>query len=204
VNSREKILSRIRNRKMMETALPDLSRKLTTWDDPIGRFRETVSAVGGHTERLSDPSLLPSVIEKLDDYQAASRVASNSFIAKLDLDDLTRSASPHSLADIDLFIADGDIGVAENGAIWVTDEKLVHNAALFITQHLILTVYGSAIVNNMHEAYEKIDPQESHFGVFISGPSKTADIEQSLVIGAHGARSLMVYIVDDSETGESE
>lgn len=204
MNSREEILSRLRNRKTIATVLPDLDHDLIIWDDPIGRFRETVAAVGGKTERLDTSSLLPSAIMELDVYKTASRVASNSVLAKMPLDDLTNADSPHSLADIDLFIADGQIGVAENGAIWITDEKLVYSASLFITQHLILTVCSRTIVNNMHEAYEKIDPKESRFGVFISGPSKTADIEQALVIGAHGARSMMVYIVDDSESGENK
>jgi L-lactate dehydrogenase complex protein LldG len=44
----------------------------------------------------------------------------------------------------------------------------------------------------MHAAYEELGKVKSSFGLFLSGPSKTADIEQSLVIGAHGARSLTV------------
>ncbi len=65
----------------------------------------------------------------------------------------------------------------------------------FITQHLVVLLDESSLVGNMTEAYQKIDIDQDGFGVFIAGPSKTADIEQSLVIGAQGARSFMVIIV---------
>ncbi len=65
----------------------------------------------------------------------------------------------------------------------------------FICQHLILVIDDENFVANMHEAYQKIDTNKSGYGTFIAGPSKTADIEQALVIGAHGPRSLKVFIV---------
>lgn len=49
----------------------------------------------------------------------------------------------------------------------------------------------------MHQAYKKLSSNAIDFGVFISGPSKTADIEQSLVIGAHGALSLSVFLKEN-------
>ena len=48
----------------------------------------------------------------------------------------------------------------------------------------------------MHQAYDSIDVAKEGFGAFIAGPSKTADIEQSLVIGAHGARSATIYVIE--------
>ena len=97
-----------------------------------------------------------------------------------------------SLAEVEVLEIDGEFGVAENGAIWLIDEALPHRVAPFICQHLVINV--SKIVPNMHAAYEELKKTSSSFGLFLAGPSKTADIEQSLVIGAHGARSLTVVI----------
>jgi L-lactate dehydrogenase complex protein LldG len=97
-----------------------------------------------------------------------------------------------SLAEVEVLEIDGAFGVAENGAIWLTEDALPHRVAPFICQHLVIHV--QKIVPNMHEAYEELNYPTSGFGLFLAGPSKTADIEQSLVIGAHGARSLTVVI----------
>lgn len=89
----------------------------------------------------------------------------------------------------------GSLGVSENGAIWIEESKMKNRLLPFICQHLILVIDSDKIVAKMHEAYRRIKINLEGFGVFIAGPSKTADIEQSLVIGAHGARSLKVYVL---------
>ena len=195
MSSREEILARIRSNSQEAAPHPDLDQSWITWPDPIARFEESVTAVGGQAVRLENAEELTAAVTALEVYKSADRVASCSTHTNLGGGALNEVDDPHTLEDLDLFIADGVLGVAENGAVWLTDESIAHRVALFITQYLILTVESRRIVNNMYEAYQQIQVGTPDFGVFISGPSKTADIEQSLVIGAHGARSLMVFII---------
>ncbi len=110
--------------------------------------------------------------------------------------DIAKVDDPHHLENVDCAVLRGHFCVAENGAIWVTDDNVKHRVLYFIPQHISLVVPASQIVHNMHEAYSRITIGAHLLAGFISGPSKTADIKQSLVIGAHGARSLTLYLVD--------
>jgi L-lactate dehydrogenase complex protein LldG len=110
--------------------------------------------------------------------------------------DLAAVADPHELADLDVAAIPGELGVAENGAVWVKGESLgPHRAVFVIPEHLVLVVRAADVVNDLQEAYRRLTLPRPGYGLFISGPSKTADIEQSLVIGAHGARSCAVFVV---------
>jgi L-lactate dehydrogenase complex protein LldG len=107
---------------------------------------------------------------------------------------LPATTDARSLRNVDVAIIKGDWGIAENGAIWVPQEQLPARVLPFITQHLILLLPTDKIVETMHDAYHYIRPDTTPFGVLIAGPSKTADIEQSLVKGAQGARSALVVL----------
>ncbi len=85
------------------------------------------------------------------------------------------------------------LGVAENSALWVPETFV--RVLPFIGQHFVLLIQASSLVHNMHEAYDRLGFGHDGFAAFIAGPSKTADIEQSLVLGAHGPRSLGIYLL---------
>jgi L-lactate dehydrogenase complex protein LldG len=116
------------------------------------------------------------------------------------LKDLTAS----QLMETDIAYLHGVIAVAENGAIWLNETRMVNRLLPFICQQLVLVIQKEDIVATMHQAYHQIDTFKEGFGVFIAGPSKTADIEQSLVIGAHGPLSLKVMVYSNRmKTGNS-
>ena len=98
--------------------------------------------------------------------------------------------------DIELAIIGAELGVAENGAVWIKGDLLNQRVLPFICQHLAVILKKENIVATMHDAYEKINNEKYGFSTFIAGPSKTADIEQSLVLGAHGPRSMTVFLID--------
>lgn len=96
--------------------------------------------------------------------------------------------------ETDSLTIEGEFLVAENGAIWIEPAADVERSSIFLAEHLVIEVPKNEIVSNMHEAYERLKGRDFSYGTFISGPSKTADIEQSLVIGAQGPRSCMVVL----------
>lgn len=106
---------------------------------------------------------------------------------------------PHELADVDVGVVRAQFGVAESGAIWLTQEDLVVDALAFLSQHLIVLLDPKQIVSDMHEAYRRVRLDETAFGCFMMGPSATADVEATLVHGAQGARSLNLLFLPPAQ-----
>jgi len=102
---------------------------------------------------------------------------------------------PHSLEDVDVGVIRAKFGVAENGAVWLTQEDLIVNALGFLSQHLIILLDPDKIVGNMHSAYKKVELEKHNYGCFMMGPSATADINAVHIDGAQGARSLNVFFI---------
>lgn len=109
------------------------------------------------------------------------------------------SGDPHELAELDLVVCESALGVAENGAVWLATSDSMARAALLLAQRVVVVVSERDLVRDLHEAYARLDVRAYPFGAFVAGPSKTADIEQALVIGAHGPKAFTVLLVRDDE-----
>jgi L-lactate dehydrogenase complex protein LldG len=102
---------------------------------------------------------------------------------------------PHELNDVDVGVVRSPLGVAETGAVWLTQTELVVNALGVLSQHLVVLLDPEAVVGTMHDAYGQLDLAASPYGVFLAGPSATGDIEGVIIHGAQGARSLTVLLL---------
>ena len=200
MSSRNDILQRIRQHVIPSESLPVHSQAGVQYPDPIAQFCEVLKMVGGRGVQVATRAEAEAQLHELPQYQSAKKrvsacpgVGETNFRADLVTD-------PHDFDDVDFAVLPGQLAVAENAAVWVTDEHVPHRVLYFLTQHLALVVPSRAIVHNLGQAYPHVTVGTRPFTAWISGPSKTADIEQSLVIGAHGPRSLVVFLVDELPT----
>lgn len=114
----------------------------------------------------------------------------------IDSIDLNTITDPKQLNNTHIAIIKAEFAVCENGALWIDLTNFKFKIIPFICENLIVVLYKSDIVATMIDAYERIENEEYAYGTFIAGPSKTADIEQTLVTGAQGARRLLVVIIE--------
>lgn len=194
MSSKEAILNSIRkNNKVQSVELPNSYENFgITFEDKFQKFSEMLEAVGGKALLINKEDLDKTIKEL---YPDEKQIATNVETCNLGNFDVNEADDEHDLKDIDLAVVKGNFAVAENGAVWIKDENNKHRCLYFIAQNIITVVEEKEILNNMHEAYLQIDFDEAGWGAFISGPSKTADIEQSLVIGAHGPKSGYVIFI---------
>ena len=192
---KEDFLNKLRKNTHVQYDMPDMKIEGIQYKDTIQQFVDMTKSVGGHVMEAKKGDDLNEVVRKV--YPEAKVFASHLpeiTIAEKNPDTV---AEANDLNGTDVGIVRGEVGVAENGCVWIP-QTMKEKAVLFISEYLVIFLDKKNVVNNMHEAYARIEMDPKYnFGTFISGPSKTADIEQALVMGAQAARGVTVVLLDD-------
>ena len=197
MSNKEDILKRYRANVREKFDMPDLSDiKAITYHDPLVQFIKMTESVGGHVIEVKEGQDINQLVKEM--YPDAKEIASNLpeiTIATRNPDTVGRA---RDLNGTDVGIIRGQFGVAENACVWIP-QTMKEKAVCFISENLVILLPKSQIVNNMHEAYKRIefDKEYDGYGTFISGPSKTADIAQVLVMGAQAARSAAILLLPE-------
>lgn len=189
---KEELFDKLRRNTARQYDMPDLQKvQAIQYNNVVEQFAEMSRTVGGRVKRISRADDVNTVITEL--YPDAKVFASALPYINIAQRNPDTVAEAGDLNGTDVAILEGEVGVAENGCIWVP-QTMKEKAVMFISEELVIIIDAASIVNNMHEGYRRIKVPELGYGCWISGPSKTADIEQALVMGAQAARGVTVLI----------
>ena len=193
MSTREKILEAVLKNQPPAIALPDLSMFKGDNNDLVKKYMDVFKTIGGTVFLADDIAALKTLINENFDTTKRTVTTLNELSAGFEL--ISATADPHTYDNVELAIIRAHFSVAENGAVWLTEEVMGQRIIPYICQHLAVVINADDILPTLHEAYEKIGAGDYGFGGFIGGPSKTADIEQALVLGAHGPLTMTVFIM---------
>ena len=197
MSNKEDILKKYRSNIHERFEMPDLSDITPiTYKEPLSQFIEMSENVGGNIIEVKENQDINALVKEL--YPDAKEIASNLSEITIATRNPDTIENAQALNGTDVGIIRGMFGVAENGCIWIP-QQMKEKAVCFISENIVILLRKSQIVNNMHEAYKQIafDSKYDGYGTFISGPSKTADIAQVLVMGAQAARSVTILLMPD-------
>ncbi|MEO6327958.1 MAG: LUD domain-containing protein [Ginsengibacter sp.] len=193
MNTREKILEAVLKNQPAVTPLPDITIFKGDENSKVEKYINVFKSIGGSAYLVDDISAVKKFIN--ENFDVTKRIITTLPELTDIAETLAITNDPHTLEDIELAVIRAHFGVAENGAVWLTEELMGQRITPYICQHLAVVINTESIVPSLHEAYEKIGAGDYGFGGFIGGPSKTADIEQALVLGAHGPLTMTVFIL---------
>lgn len=193
MDGRSKILEALGKDIQRESPLPVIPESGTMLPDPVAKFTAVLESIGGNTLAVDHWDEIDWHLNQ----RYENRARRINLIPELRnvTGDAAFNGDAHQFENVTVTIIRGHFGVAENGAVWITDDCMGDRALPFICEHLAVVIRSPDILPTLHDAYTRIGKDSYDFGTFIAGPSKTADIEQSLVLGAHGPKSMTVFLM---------
>jgi len=192
VSSRDDILARVRKNQPAPQPMPAIPTFDVDIGSPLERFKAAVIRMGGKVADAPSDGDLTALIGRLFPDAKVVCSATSDVVGNRPLGDVRK---PADLDDVDVGVVRAVYGVAETGSVWLTEAEFKVNTLGFLAQHLVVLLDPAKIVANLHHAYRERAHFDARYGVFMTGPSATADIEGVLIHGAQGIRTLTIVPV---------
>ncbi len=157
----------------------------------------SINSVGGAMEYIG------KVLQELnipvvgaDSTAMINEMISTSGIKMADVSSKSADERKRSLAEINCAIVGPSYAVADTGSLVFLMDDTLTSYPHYLCDNTIAIVKKENIVANQFELFEKLNVEKSKNMFFVTGPSRTADIEKVLVLGAHGPGRLIVISID--------
>jgi L-lactate dehydrogenase complex protein LldG len=191
MTSRDEILARVRKNQPAPQPRPSIPAFEVAGRPLLDEFKAALVRMGGKLADAPANGDFDALVRRLFSEAKVVVSATPEATGNRSLDAVHK---PTDLHDVDVGVVRAAFGVAETGSLWLTETEFRVNALGFLAQHLVVLLDPARIVCNLHSAYRERARFDAHYGVFMTGPSATADIEGVLIHGAQGIRSLTVVL----------
>lgn len=102
------------------------------------------------------------------------------------------------LAETQAAFVDAEYAVADIGSLVVIYDDTPSSLPHFLPDTIFVMVRPEQLLANLFELFEKLPSEKARNMTLITGPSRTADVEKILVLGAHGPRRLVVFMLEEA------
>lgn len=209
--SREQILTKIRNALIDKTDMPypdiDLTRPVMHMPDleqglEVIFAQELIKAKGNFIYCENEIQFIEYLKALLNEKKWPQVWTSSDKIQRiLEAGQLSFSVDPPENSDMLVGLSAAEKLIAQTGTILLSDRSAGNKKAIALPDIQLVMAYASQVVLSLKEAFRDIrlvypDRLPSQL-TFVTGPSQTADIEKTLVMGAHGPKALYLFLIDD-------
>jgi L-lactate dehydrogenase complex protein LldG len=114
---------------------------------------------------------------------------------------IIEASDPKSIADAPVGLSDADLAIAETGSVLLAENALAARIVSMLTLTHFVLVPEKRIVPMLDDAGARLreltqaGPDQRHYLSFVTGPSRTSDIERVLTIGVQGPKTVCVIVV---------
>ncbi len=173
-------------------------------DSETERFLSEVNKLSGKAERL-EPSNIRSALQFLvteqDIHKATvwntprlNQLKITTYLSLLGVELVSPNADKHILAQCDIGITEADYLLPETGTLVLRSSAERPRAVSLAPRVHLAIVQPTTLRADMHQVFA--EAKDSNYLVFITGPSRTADIELTVTLGVHGPKNLYVWMTD--------
>jgi len=164
-----------------------------------------IKKLSGVGQKLSTPeidSALKTLVEKQNIKKATAwetpylrQLGITEILNALGVELVSPNASKHEMALCDLGITEADFLLPETGTLVLRSSAEKPRAVSLLPRIHLAIVRPEMLRADMHQVFA--EAKDSHYLVFITGPSRTADIELTVTLGVHGPKNLYVWMVGE-------